>query len=482
MPARNGDARALRAGQGANAQGTNPAPTNGPKVDPKIRKSPIENRKFQASPPTGLSATLRKLGPGMIVSASIVGSGELIATTTLGARVGFAALWMILLSCMIKVVVQEELGRYCISSGETTFQALDRIPGPRWRVSWVVWCWMLMFVGVTFQVGGIIGGVAQVLGLALPWLSQPVWTLVVSTLSLVLLLRGYYRHVERTSTLLVSGFSLITVACAAALFWTPFGATLENIGEGFRFQLPAEGLAVAFAAFGITGVGATELVYYPYWCLEKGYARFVGPRDGSPAWRQRALGWTRVMQVDTVVAMGVYTLATVAFYILGAAVLHREQRIPSGYAMIETLSEIYTGALGNWAFALFLLGAFFVLFSTVFAATASTSRVLADFMELLGVVRLNSERQRLRWWRRLVVLQIALYTFWYLLLEVPVVMVIIGGIAQASMLPILGFSTVYLRYRHTDPAIRPGWMIDLLLWLTASLMLAFALYTLLHRW
>ncbi len=434
-----------------------------------------------AAPPTGWSATLRKLGPGLIVSGSIVGSGELIATTTLGAQVGFAALWMILMSCVIKVVVQEELGRYCISSGETTFQALDRVPGPRWRVSWVVWSWMLMLVGVTFQQGGILGGVAQVFHIAFPQLNQTAWTLIAAILAVALLLRGYYSHIERTSTLLVSSFSFITVACAVALFWTPYGASLDDIVEGFRFQLPEGGLAVAFAAFGITGVGATELVYYPYWCLEKGYARFVGASDGSDAWRVRALGWTRVMQVDVMVSMVVYTLATVAFYVLGAGVLHQAQRVPSGYDMIRTLSEIYTQTLGNWAFFLFLLGAFFVLFSTTFAATASTSRVLADFLELVGLVKLKSARHRLVWWRRLVVLLIAVNTFWYLLLGIPVAMVIIGGIAQASMLPILGFSTIYLRYKHTDQAIRPGLVIDALLWLSSSLMMGFAIYTLIAR-
>ncbi len=31
-------------------------------------------------------------------------------------------------------------------------------------------------------------------------------------------------------------------------------------------------------------VGASELVAYPYWCLEKGYARAAGKRDNSIAW------------------------------------------------------------------------------------------------------------------------------------------------------------------------------------------------------
>lgn len=433
------------------------------------------------TPPTGFLRTLRRLGPGLIVSGSIVGSGELIATTTLGARVGFAALWLILLSCLIKVIVQEELGRYCISSSETTFQALNRVPGPRLRVSWVVWCWVFMLVGVTFQQGGIIGGVAQVCNLALPPIRTEVWVVMVGILAVSVLLKGHYRHIERTSTFLVSSFTFITVVCAVALFWTPYGATLENLADGFKFDLPAGGLAVAFAAFGIIGVGATELVYYPYWCLEKGYARFVGPSDRSPEWVTRARGWIRVMQIDTAVAMVVYTLATVAFYILGAGVLFGAQKVPAGYDMVRTLSDIYTTTLGNWAFYLFLLGAFIVLFSTTFSATASTSRVLVDFLTLLRFIRPKGESGRLYWWRRIVVCLISLYTFWYLMLGMPVFMVLVGGIAQACMLPVLGFSTIYLRYKHTERRIRPGLLVDALLWLASTAMLGFAVYTLVSR-
>jgi len=67
-----------------------------------------------------------------------VDSGELVATTVLGAEHGFRLLWLILVSCTIKTVVQNELGRYAIGTGETTLEAFDRVPGPRWRVSWVV--------------------------------------------------------------------------------------------------------------------------------------------------------------------------------------------------------------------------------------------------------------------------------------------------------------------------------------------------------
>src|SRR5712664_3224134 len=85
-------------------------------------------------PPQGLFPSLRRIGPGIILAASIVGSGELIATTTLGAQVGYTALWVIVLSCLIKPIVQAEMGRYIIASGETGLASFNRVPGPRLRV------------------------------------------------------------------------------------------------------------------------------------------------------------------------------------------------------------------------------------------------------------------------------------------------------------------------------------------------------------
>ena len=61
------------------------------------------------SPPVGLAQTLRRLGPGLIIAGSIVGSGELIATTKTGAQAGMTLLWLIIVGCLIKVFVQIEL-------------------------------------------------------------------------------------------------------------------------------------------------------------------------------------------------------------------------------------------------------------------------------------------------------------------------------------------------------------------------------------
>ena len=431
-------------------------------------------------PPKGFLHRLKYLGPGLIVSGSIVGSGELIATTTLGAQAGFAALWIILFSCIIKVVVQEELGRYTLASGETTFRALNRVPGRAGPLSWVVWCWAIMFLGLTLLSGGIVGSVGQTLNLAFPQLPANVWMLFVAVVTaLILIIKGEFRFIQRAAAVLVFAFTVITVLCAVMLQWTPYAMNLPEVLRGLALKMPDQGLHVAFAVFGITGISAAELVMYPYWCLEKGYARLAGPRQDSEDRAARAKGWLRVLQLDVLVAMVLYTLATVAFYFLGAAVLHARGQVPAGNEMVRTLSQIYTATLGPWAFVLFLAGAFAVLYSTLFVHAASYPRLLIDFLELLGLLRVgNDVKKRWQWLRRLTLLLVSLYVVWYVLLEAPVVMVLIGGALQSFMLPILAGSALYLRYKHLDHRLMPSGIIDLLLWLSASAMLVFAIYSL----
>ena len=98
-------------------------------------------------PPTSLLKQLKFLGPGFILSASIVGSGELIATTILGARAGFIALWIIIISCVAKVAVQLEFGRHAVLTGETTMKAFNQLPGPSiGKGKWAVWILFLLIL------------------------------------------------------------------------------------------------------------------------------------------------------------------------------------------------------------------------------------------------------------------------------------------------------------------------------------------------
>jgi Mn2+/Fe2+ NRAMP family transporter len=240
------------------------------------------------------------------------------------------------------------------------------------------------------------------------------------------------------------------------LQFTEFAVTGSQLASGFTFEMPAS-LITAFGAFGIIGVGASELIYYPYWCLEKGYAARVGPDDGTPEWRAAAQGWLRVMRIDAWVSFVIYTTATIAFYLLGAAILHaRNLKVESGQ-MIETLSHMYRSAFGEWSLWLFLIGAVVVLYSTIFGATASNARLFADAVSLFGFKKYRDPEHRVRWVKiGCVVLPIA-FTAVFLIFGNPVKLVFWGAVAQGMMLPFLAGAALYFHFtnRHHDLRARP---------------------------
>jgi len=616
------------------------------------------------APPTTVWGILRRLGPGLIVAGSIVGSGELIATTKTGAEAGFWLLWLILIGCVIKVFCQVEMGRYSLVAGKTTMYGLNEVPGPaasmtatgNWgrhaiRGNWIVWYWFLMWLAGIGQLGGIVGGVGQALAISLPLTEagrdfnafvdgktqlivkqselqrardnqftpataesnsalekqiaelktrlaeaeqklipqlgreefvrlggdpdnpdlpafisrlgreeydrlggfahdddganllaaklgdeefrslggdpenpsyrelvgalgykafnelggnprnpnfdefasalgrtrfealgekpptppdEFIWAGIIAVLTSVVLVLGRYGFIQTFSTVMVASFTLITVVNLVMLQTNPsWSVSLGDIANGMTFRLPpaeagaaSTALATALFTFCIIGVGASELVTYPYWCLEKGYARFTGPRDKSPEWAERARGWMRVMHWDAWCSMLVYTFATIAFYLLGAAVLGRSGLNPGGSDLIRTLSVMYEPVFGSTAQILFLLGAFAVLYSTYFVANASHARVFSDALRVLGFID-RSEENRRRWIRFLSGLFPLLCLLVYIAIPRPAQLVLISGLMQAVMLPMLAIAALYFRFKRSDPRIAPTRVWDAFLWISA---------------
>ena len=513
-----------------------------PSLDPRQNAGVVE-------PPTSILGIARRLGPGLILAGSIVGSGELIATTKTGAQAGITLLWLIVIGCVIKVFAQIELGRYTITHGETTLAALDQVPGPRLKVNWIVWFWLMMMIVGIGQLGGIVGGVGQATAIAMPirgdyraavetpshqeiqryirwdddingsrtelgklsparqkkilrgqelfaerlgaleavhgdlaarvrsgevlldrwtW-DDKIWAALVAALTIGLLYRGRYRLIQNLSVALVVVFTFVTIGNVASLQATSqWHISAAEFLSGLAFRLPeaVEGispLATALATFGIIGVGASELVTYPYWCQEKGYARFTGRRTDAPDWEARARGWLRVMHFDAFASMVVYTTATLAFFLTGVAVLHNEGLDPDGMRMVSTLARAYVPVFGEYAGWLFLIGAFAVLYSTFLVATAGNARLWTDCCKLLGLVDRGSQKAHDRAVSAFsVVMPIVCLAVFASGIN-PVRAILLAGAMQALLLPMLGGGALYLRYTRTDPRLRPSWLWDVAL-------------------
>jgi Mn2+/Fe2+ NRAMP family transporter len=312
------------------------------------------------------------------------------------------------------------------------------------------------------------------------------WATIITLISIVLLVVGRYRMIQNVSTVLVATFTLVTVFNLLYLQLLPeWRVSWADLKSGLSFQIPeGKGMAFALAAFGIIGVGATELIQYPYWCIEKGYAKWTGPRDDSPEWEERARGWVRVLRWDAWCSMIVYTFATIAFYLLGAAILGRTGLDPDGEQMIRTLGQMYVPVFGKAAELIFLLGAFAVLYSTFFVATASHSLVCADALRVFGLA--DDKESTKRFWVRIFSIGLPLLflgSFAYF--QAPKQLVLAGGFMGALMLPLLGVAALYFRYRRCDARLVPSRLWDFGLWLSIiGLFVAggYALYTNIISW
>ncbi len=429
------------------------------------------------SPPSTFLERLKFLGPGFILSATIVGSGELIATTTLGAKAGFVTFWVILVSCLVKVAIQVQFAKYTILTGETAMAAMNKLPGLRiGPASWSIYLYLLIMLLKLFQVGGIIGGVALVLNMVMPGIPVLVWTFILAPVTSLLVFRGYYASLEKISLVLLAGFTIFALASVYFLQFTPYAITLSQVTSGLTFSLPREAVFFAFGAFGITGIGGEEIVYYNYWCLEKGYAAFTGPRDDSPGWHQRAKGWIKVMYTDALSAMILYTLVTAAFYLLGAAVLHARSSVPEGYELLRELSGIFTASLGPWAHWFFMAGAFMVLYSTLFSALAAWTRLYADIFGRIGWINFDDLHQRSRSIAILSWVFPLLWALLFLFIELPTAMVLSGGIAGSVLLILIVYVTWYFRYRTAAGKFETSRSFDVLFWLSIVAIMGVSLY------
>lgn len=573
-------------------------------------------------PPTSWWEQLAYLGPGIIIAGSIVGAGELIATTSTGAVAGFSLLWLILLGCIIKVFVQVELGKHAVLTGKGTMQALSEMPGPRiGGVNWALGAWFIMFIAGIFSLGAVLSGIGQAMALVVPvtaqgqadnlaqdrqtqllldtqeslgrfltsdspneqdldwpqpdrekwrsalspllasdaqwtaewtemtrlvWLENlrrdqraslmtsgrslsvtrqtvermdalgaliearqadlndrlpqqdlkasaqaawqevdrlqtrsydaGIWGFLIGIASLILLLTGRFRALEIICLVLVGLFTLATIANLFLLQSTQWHIRAEQFLSGLRFRLPADTgmgsftpLATALMTFGIIGVGAAELLAYPYWCLEKGYARFTGRPENSEAWTQRASGWLKVLRLDAWSSMVVYTFSTIVFYLLGAAVLHPLRIAPSSSNMVRSLAIMFEPTMGEFGKVMFLFGSVAVLYSTFLVATASHSKTAADAFRVAGLIPSRARSLQTAYNVICAVVTLLVLVLVASQLE-PTRIILIGGFFQALMLPVLAATAIYFRYRRNTVGkqLESGFLWDSLLWLSSA--------------
>ncbi len=433
---------------------------------------------MQKAPKTILER-IKFIGPSVIVTGSVVGSGSIVMTPLLGAAAGFLLLWWLLLSMWSKPIIQAEISRYIVVTKKTFLEAFADMPGFKTTIqgkttSWLVW---FMFIGVIPSIagmGGLAGAVAEAGNTMFPLLSTEAWVVISCLLTWLLLYFGSYKSLERTLLVMVIFFSFMTLVIAIAMQSTEYQVSFDQISQGLSFSFPTEYLPLALAVFGFTGISYGEIMAYTYWCLEKGYA------DNTGNDIEETKHWIKTMQTDVWVTVFFITLGTLPFFFLGAGVLNSVPQLQESLAtssfwdvdVISSLQNMFSLVLGGWAKWLFIILAFFVLFSTLLSGTAAFTRTISDYLISMGLVREGTNTRK-----KLIKLVAFVIPFlsglFYFILPNPITLLLIAGIWAAMGLPIVNIGALYL-VNKLEPALQPKVITKVILWASLILQLFLA--------
>ena len=386
----------------------------------------------------------RIVGPGLVVAATGIGAGDLVATLVAGSRFGYALAWTVVVGVVIKIALVEGAGRWSLATGRTIFEG--------WRS---LGRWTTVYFGVYIVVWGFVYGAAAMSSSALPLqalfpgVDLKVFAIGAGVLGGVLVWFGKYSFFEKVIAFFV-GVMFVTVVGSAIV-------TLPNLGElaaGLVPSIPENGLVVALSVTG--GVGGTiTLAAYGYWLREKGWH--------SP-------GWMKVMRLDNGVAYVVSGVFVFSMLVVGAELLHSGGiALADGEGGLVQLAAVLGERYGTFMTWFFLIGFFATSFSSILGVWNGVSLMFADFMGTLRGLASDDPRRRIGGlYYRVFVVWLTLPPMAILFLDRPIGLIVLYGVLGALFMPFLAITLLWLLNSARTPA---EWRSR---WLSNSLMVVCA--------
>ncbi|ALD13230.1 Nramp family divalent metal transporter [Clavibacter capsici] len=369
----------------------------------------------------------RIIGPGLVVAATGIGAGDLVATLVAGSRFGYALLWAAILGVIIKIFLVEGAGRYSLATGRTIFEG--------WRS---VGRWTTWYFGPYILIWGLVYGAAAMSSSALPLaalfpgVDLKVFAIGCGLVGAVVVWFGRYSAFERIIAVFV-GLMFVTVVGAAVV-------TLPNVPAlltGLVPTIPEGGLVVALSIAG--GVGGTiTLAAYGYWLREKGW---VAP------------GWMKVMRIDNSVAYVMSGVFVLSMLVVGAELLYSADiALADGEGGLVQLADVLGERYGAFMTWFFLLGFFATSFSSILGVWNGVSLMFADFLGTIRGLDVDDPRRRLGGsYYRAFILWLTIPPIGLLFLDQPIGLIIAYGVLGALFMPFLAITLLVLLNTDRTP-------------------------------
>ncbi|MEU4423020.1 Nramp family divalent metal transporter [Actinoplanes sp. NPDC024001] len=354
----------------------------------------------------------RMVGPGVVAVGIGMAAGEIILWPYLTAIGGFGLLWLAFTTLAVQFVINMEIERYTLATGQTALVGFSR-----W---WKGWGIIICLAGA-FQY--VWPGWATSGSTVLTYLvggGDPVW-ITVATLVVVGLLLSFskviYNTVEKVEIVKVGltlFFLLIVVIFVISLGTWGEGAkaTVTEFGqipEGITFTL-------ILSAIGAAGAGGVHNLVLSNWIRDKRYGmgahvpqlvspitgqveaagtdRYTFPIDDSSMARWK-VWWKRanIEHLATFVAVCFVTISVMS--LLAYETLFGRDDLKSDPSFLQIQGDIFADEVGGWLRILFLSVAVVSLWAAAMGLLDIIGRLASDFLRrnyLTGSTRWTEPR------------------------------------------------------------------------------------------
>lgn len=339
----------------------------------------------------GLMTFLRFFGPGAIIASVTIGSGETVFASRGGALFGYALLWCFVGGGIMKFVQVYTASRFITLTGEHPIERWRYLPGPP---GWAVWtlalltvaCFPLWLSGLPKMLGGLTVWICGLEGEGW-WGDARLWGTLFVVCAVALTMVQSYGSLERTQTMIV-GLLLVFIlgaVLAAQPDWLAALAgtllpSLPSYQPWVYSKYPEVGARSPWIELGtyLGAIGGGSQDYFGYIGMlrEKAWGLMGRKVEAGPEGVQIAAdpdnialgrGWLRAPLSDALASFGCIVLFTMAFMILGAALLFPKEIVPAGMQLLSVQAEFLT-QMHPYLLYLYQAGVFTAFMGTILGA------------------------------------------------------------------------------------------------------------------
>lgn len=372
--------------------------------------------------------SIKTIGPGIVIAATGVGAGDLIAASVSGARYGTAILWAAVIGAIIKYVINENLARWQLVTGTTLLEGwIQKLP------RFVSFYFLLYLLVWSFIVAGaLISATGLAAHAIIPSIPVEVWGVIHSLAAVIIVWFGAYRHIERIMKLLIIIMFVVVIVCAAMLL-PPASELLAGI---FMPSLPDGSIVFVLGVIGGVG-GSVTVMSYGYWIREKQWS-------GSKYIPQ--------CRIDLSVAYILTGLFGLAVMIIAAGV---QPEVVKGSKMILAVAEHLESSVGEYGKWLFLFGFWGAVFSSMIGVWDGVPYLFTDYIyaSKKPAAPINTTHYSKTPYYRFYLLYLAIPPMILLSFGKPVWIVVIYSVAGAFFMPFLAVLLIYMNNR-------PQWLLS----------------------